>query len=53
MPICKVCHRFVRKKNFKRHEAGCIASEEDIKRIAESKVAHEAGFKKRKRERKR
>jgi len=50
MPICKTCHRFVRKKNFGRHERECIATPEDIKRFATSSVAHEEGFKRRKKE---
>lgn len=51
MPICKKCHRFVRKRNYNRHVKDCVPTVEDVNRFATSNVAHEEGFKRKRRER--
>lgn len=30
-PICSNCHRFKRKRNYKRHEKDCVPSNDDLK----------------------
>ena len=31
MPICPLCHRTIKKRNYRRHVKDCVPSSEDIK----------------------